>query len=124
MRDLDEIRLPEFLAGLEGLIEDSAGQQVPHLAHDVPPLPVGFKDFRVEAVVGRALVAEEHLPLDFDRFQQTGADLLASRALGSGGPTAPAALVTGRELVRASNRTPLRDRVAVRIRRLANWYFR
>ena len=44
-----------------------------------PPRAVGLRHLDVEAVVGRVLELEEHLPLDLDRFNQAGHGLLVSR---------------------------------------------
>ena len=69
---MDEIGLLELLAGLEGLVEDRARQQVAHLeAHQrLPAAGRRLRHLDVEAVVRRVLVFEEHLALDVDRFNQ------------------------------------------------------
>ena len=70
--DHDEVGLPEFLAGLEGLVEDRARHQVAHLdAHERLPAAgrrPGHLD--VEDVIGRPFELEEHFPLDVDCFDE------------------------------------------------------
>ena len=55
-----EIRLPELVPGFEGLVEDGARQQVPHLEADERLTATGgwLGDVDVETVVGRTVVLE------------------------------------------------------------------
>jgi hypothetical protein len=70
--DVDEIRLAELLAGLEGLVEHRARQQVAHLDADerLPAARRRFRDVDVDDVRRCVLVFEEHLSLDVDGFDQ------------------------------------------------------
>jgi hypothetical protein len=65
-----EIGLPELLAGLEALVEDGAGEQIPHLDSDQRLAAPGcrFRNLDVQTVVRGILELEVHLALDLDRL--------------------------------------------------------
>ena len=73
-----EVRLLELVAGLEGLVEDGAGEQVAHLEANqgLAAARGGGGDFHVEAVVGCVFKLEVHLALDFDGVNQCGHGLI------------------------------------------------
>ncbi|MNC86354.1 hypothetical protein D3C83_20080 [compost metagenome] len=65
-----QVRVAELLAGLEGLVEDGAGDQVAHLQADqcLPAARRRFRHLDVQAMVGRILEFEVRLPLDLNGF--------------------------------------------------------
>jgi hypothetical protein len=69
-----EVGLLEFLTRLEGLVEDRLRDQVAHLQADqgLAAARRGLRHLDVQAVIRRILELEVHLPLDLDRFQQSG----------------------------------------------------
>ena len=77
-----QVRLLEALAGLEGLVEDGAGDQVAHLEPDqrLAAAGRGGGDLGFHAVVGGVLEFEVHLALDGNRFQQCGHGFLKRQA--------------------------------------------
>ena len=72
--DQDEVWLLELVAGLEGLVEDGAGEQVAHLEADegLAAARGGRVDLGVQAGVGGVLKLEERLALDFDCIDECG----------------------------------------------------
>ena len=69
-----EVGLLEFVAGLEGLVEDGAGEQVAHLEADqgLAAARSGRGDFDVKAVVRGVFELEVHFALDIDGVDQCG----------------------------------------------------
>src|SRR5207237_6267832 len=83
-----EIGFAELLPRLEGLVEDRARQQVAHLdPHQrLPAAGRRLRHIHIDAVIRGAFELEEHLALDFNRFDQNRHTVIVSPMSEDRGP--------------------------------------